>query len=665
MQRNLSIGPRLPARLALLPLALACNLAHADGLELRPAAGGDWQQAFALSTDVDMRVRGLLAEVRVRQRFSNASDVWLEGRYQLPLPDQAAVGSLRMQVGARLIEGEVQEKQAAAATYAKAAAEGRTASLVERERPNLFNTRVANIGPGETVEIEIGYWQAVSWQDGEYRLELPLTFIQPYQGGEDEPGAQIDTPPAAPKADALAIDLGTGIAPQFRIGVDLDAGLPLAEVRSDSHPITVRSEGWTRRIELAEGSAASDRDFALRWRPEPSAQPRQAVFVERRGDADYALINLIPPTLPVQPVPRELILVVDNSGSMHGTSMEQAKAAVDQALALLAPGDRFNLIRFDHGFEAVFPQPVEAAPAQVARARAFARALKAEGGTEMLAPLVEAFAMPATSSHLRQVVLITDGAISNDGQLLNHVEHGRGEARLFTVGIGSAPNAHVLRRAAEVGRGASLSIRRVEDVGDAVSRLLAKLSAPALRDLKSTWPEGAEVFPKSVGDLYVGEPLQFIARLPRGGGEFSIDGKASGLPWKSKLALGDTRLASTPGVARLWAQAEIARLEDGLRGGAAEAEVRSGVLKLALEHQLASRYTSFVAVDRTPRRPGTEDLASLQFANAQPAGHEFAAGAAGFAIELRIALLLAALAGMVALWRREGVPGSRALAGLG
>lgn len=648
---------------ALLTLSLCTSTALADGLEFRPAAGGEWSQAFALDTAVEMRVHGLMAEVSVRQRYTNSSAEWLEGRYLLPLPDLAAVGRLRMQVGGRVIEGEVQEKAAAAAAYRQAAAEGRTASLVERERANLFRTRVANIGPGETVEIEIGYWQAVGWQDGAFRLALPLTFVPPYSGGGSDAPAGLDRGPQAPAADPSAVDLGLAAAPGFRIGVDLDAGVELAEVSSSTHQLSVRSEGRSRRIELAAGEAASDRDFELVWRPQPSAVPQQAVFVEQQGDTQYALINVIPPTLPVPTVPRELILVIDNSGSMHGESMTQAKAAVDRALSRLKPGDRFNVIRFDHSYDSVFPQPVEASPAQITQARAFVQALAADGGTEMLAPLVEAFAMPATASHLRQVVLITDGAITDEAQLLNHIEHGRGDARLFAVGIGSAPNAHVLRRAAEVGRGAVVMIRNAEDLAERTDALLAKLDQPALRDLKTLWPTGAEAYPSQLPDLYVGEPLQLLARLPQGGAELQVDGLSPQMPWRAKLSLDPAKVSSAEGVARLWASARIAELEDQLRGGVDEASIREAVLKLALQHQLSSRYTSLVAVDRTPRRPLDADLASVQFANADPAGAmEFAATATPTELKLRLALLLAVLAGLLAVWNREGPPGRARLA---
>jgi Ca-activated chloride channel homolog len=386
----------------------------------------------------------------------------------------------------------------------------------------------------------------VRWQDGRFSLSLPLTFVPPYGGGLSETSAGVQ-PAAAGTTPTQGVDLGSAAVPTFSLGIDLDAGMPLASIESATHAIDARREGPRHRIELSDLSVDSDRDFELTWTPQPSAQPRQALFVEDRADARYAFLTLIPPTRPIAPVPRELILVVDNSGSMHGVSMQQAKAAVVRALGGLRASDRFNVIRFDHGFDAVFPGPVEASAENLARARSFVEALSADGGTEMLAPLIESFAMPAVASHLRQVVLITDGAISNEAELLNHIEHGRGEARLFAVGIGSAPNAHILRRMAEVGRGAHVTIRRIEDVAAVTDSLLAKLGQPALRDLKAAWPQGSEVYPAQLPDLYLGEPLQVLLRLPLGGSEALIEGVAPDLSWRSPVKLGDPRQASTPG----------------------------------------------------------------------------------------------------------------------
>jgi Ca-activated chloride channel family protein len=647
-------GLRICAWLALIVSTTAASqdpVAGADGLMVR-GSGGDWRRSVALDTQVDFRIRGLLAEVAVQQTYRNDSGEWLEGRYLLPLPGDGAVGRLRLQIGQRLIEGEVQEKQAAQAAYQAAAAAGQGAALVERQRANLFSTAVANIGPGETVRIEIGYWQAVRWQDGAFSIGLPLTLVAPYHGGSGEPGAGLDAPVQLPTAVAAAIDLGEAFEPTVSLDIDLDAGLPLASVTSPTHAIRVEPRGRGHHVRLEHWVEASDRDFELRWTPVASTAPQQALFTEQVDGEHYALLMLVPPTVPVPPVPRELIVVVDNSGSMQGASMVQAKAAVDRALSRLHPGDRFNVIRFDDSTEAVFPAPVPADAGHLAQARRFVQGLSADGGTELYPALELAFAQAPSSGHLRQLVLITDAGIGNEQQLLRLVETGRGDARVFAVGIGSAPNAHFLRRAAELGRGTDVLVRDLAEVDARIDALLAKLGAPVLRDLALAWPGPAEVYPERLPDLYAGEPLQVLARLPALHGQLKAQGLGQRQRWQDSVALGSAQSVDGRGVARLWANARITALDDSLRAGADPALVRAQTLEVALKHQLVSAYTALVAIERTPIRPLDLDLASVGFANAAPAGSvAFAQGSTPARMRLAAALALALLA-LLVLGRR-------------
>lgn len=354
-------------------------------------------------------------------------------------------------------------------------------------------------------------------------------------------------------------------------------------------------------------------------------------------------------------MPRELVLVVDNSGSMSGTSMQQAAAAVDRALSRLRPDDRFNVIRFDHTFESVFEQSVPASEANVAVARRFVQALRASGGTELLAPLAQALSAPPVPGHLRQVVLITDAGIGSEQMVLDHIERHLGQARLFAVGIGSAPNEHFLRRAVELGRGSQVVVRALHLVDSQTDLLLARLDQPALRDLGLTWPAPAEVFPQRLPDLYVGEPLQVLAKLPALTGGLRVQGNGRAQAWRTQVALAGARPAE--GVGRLWARAKVAALEDELRRGGDEDVVRSTALPLALRHGLASRWTSLVAVERVPVRPAESDLASVAFANAAPAGTlALAQGATDARQRLAIALLLLFAAALALGRRRQQSP---------
>lgn len=638
---------RIAAWLALLASLAPHARAHGDpqGLLVR-APGGDWRESIALETSVEYRIRGLLAEVTITQRYHNDTGEWLEGRYLLPLPGDAAVGSLRLLVGERLIEGEIREKRQAQADYAAAAASGRTASLVEQSRPNLFNTAVANIGPGESVEIHIGYWQSVDFQDGTFSVSLPLTLMPRFRPGSTDPAfAALDAPAVVRNAEDSAIDLGLAFEPTVAINVELDAGVPLASITSPTHPIEVEPDGPRYRVRLASHVEPADRDFELRWTPRASSTAQPTLFVEESEGEYFAQLLLVPPTLPVHPVPRELILVVDTSGSMFGTSMTQAKAALDRALQRLRPGDRFNVIRFDHRREALFEATVAATPGNIALARDFVGRLRADGGTNLLSALELAFSQPSTPGHLRQIVLLTDAAVGNEQELLAYISERRDEARLFAVGIGSAPNDHFLRRAVELGRGAKVVVRDVDEVATRTDALLAKLDQPALRDLELHWPGIAEAYPSRLPDLYVGEPLRVVARLAALPDEVMARAQARQQPWQERIRLDRGRVGRGDAIARLWARARITELEDQLRAGADEDTIRGQIVEVALRHGLVSRYTSLVAVDRTPVRPQDADLASVAFAHATPADPlGFAGTATGARLALALGLLLAVLA---------------------
>lgn len=632
-----------------LALVFACAPASAGEFDPEPEPeglmmriGDEWVATLAMDTTVDMQVHGLLAEVTVRQTYRNDASEWREGRYLLPLPENGAVGALTLRVGERLIVGEIREKAQAEAIYAAAAASGQRASLVSQNRPNLFQTAVANIGPGEEIEIEVRYWQPVAFRDGVFSLHLPLTLTPRYEGGESRFAMQA----MANRAESLptvagAQDRGSALPPSVALTIEIMPGLPLKSVTSPSHAVTVSAEGGTYRATLAHLVDASDRDFILRWEPVPSRAPRSAVFTDTVDGESFAMLMLVPPTLPVAPLPRELILVIDNSGSMSGASMTQAIEAADRALSRLRPGDRFNVVRFDDSFDLLFPEAVAAEPGNVARARSFVRSLRAEGGTEMLPALRAALAGQAPAGYLRQVVLATDAAIGNEDELLRMIETERGESRLFPVGIGSAPNGHFLRKAAEAGRGTQTLVRDVQEVAEVMDALLARLDRPAMRDITLAWPGAAEMHPARVPDLYEGEALQVVARVDRLQGAVTVSGLRP-QPWSRQLPLAGSSAAPAPGIGRLWARARIDTLEDGLRRSGNDEEFRPAIVETALRHGLVSRFTSLVAVDKTPARPRDEAMGSTRLMNATPEGSlQFAQGSMGWLRELVLALVLA------------------------
>jgi Ca-activated chloride channel homolog len=606
---------------------------------------GERRAIASMDTDVHFQVSGLIAEVAVHQHFRNDGTAWLEGHYVLPLPTGAAVHTLKLHIGERVIVGEIREKQQARAEYAQAMAQGKKASLVEQTHGNLFRTAIANVAPGETVEVEIGYWQRVEYKEGVFSLSFPLTFTERYSMHE---GA-LDSAGAAPDSAAVTVTRSDA-APRVSISVELDAGLALERVDSPSHAIDIRQSGVRMNVTLQDQQFPGDRDFVLTWKPKAQAAPMAALFSERVGDDNYLLLMLMPQTEIKHSMPRELILVMDTSGSMEGGSIRQARAALDQALLSLEPQDRFNVIEFNSVMHTLFDEAVPALPSDVQLARDWVAGLNAGGGTEMYPALQKALSGKAPEGFVRQVVFATDGAVEHEDGLLKLIESDLRQSRLFPVGIGSAPNAAFLTKAAQLGRGSEVVIRDLKEVGEKMHSLIAKLDRPALRDLKLQWPGNAEVYPQQIPDLYMGEPLLVVARIPKLGGSLRASGALADSAWAQSLDL--KNIGAANGVARLWARQKIEDLEDALRRGGKEDDLRPQILDIALSHHLVSRFTSLVAIDRTPVRPQAESLQSVQITNATPAGQlGYAQGATSATLQLWIGALALLLA--IVLRRRN------------
>ncbi|MBO9664402.1 marine proteobacterial sortase target protein [Dokdonella sp.] len=609
----------------------------------RDAHGAEFDLA-ALDSEIDYAIGGLVAEARIRQRFVNRSDGWIDATYLLPLPEGAAVHDMELRVGGRTIVGEIREKEQARAEFVEAAASGRRASLVETSRAQLFRTAVANIGPGEAIEVELRWWQPIAYRDGRFSLALPLTYTPRFE-------------PGAPNADAGAghastDDVHAVAAPTVRVNVALDAGVALAGIDSPTHALKTSGSGSRRQIEFADGAVPADRDFVLEWTPLLGAMPTSSVLVEPWNGEAYAMAMLLPPTQLPNPLPRELILVIDTSGSMEGGSIEQAKAALDLALQSLRPSDRFNVIQFNSVVEPLFDAAVAATPGDVRLAREWVARLQATGGTEMGLALQRALAAQAHPGYVRQVVFATDGAVDDANGLYDALERGLGDSRLFAVGIGSAPNAHFIERAARLGRGSSVVVRRLEEVGERMRELFAKLDRPALRDLALAWPAAAESYPQQLPDLYAGEPLLVVARLGAAHGELKASGASVDAPWSASLSL--DRATPASGIARLWAQRKADELQRRLERGEDVEAMRAAIVQLALEHHIVTPYTSLIAVERTPSAPADAEVKSVRIANGMPEGSlGFAATATPAPLEILSGLVLLALAGACATVARR------------
>jgi len=659
----------LPALvLAGLSVAFLFNTAPAGAGEDEPPGGiqggqlffrdqaGQFVPAVTQGSEVDIEINGMVARVVLTQRFRNVSQHFVEGVYAFPLPENAAVRRMEMLVGERRIVGKVREREEARKIYQQAKTSGKRAALVEQQRPNLFTNRVANIGPGEDIAVELEYSQEVEYRAGQFSLRFPSTITPRYMPGQPAVVQEGDAEPSGyrvdpthgwavptdqvPDADAISPFLHTAAGGDdsplnsIEISARLDMGMPLASVDAPYHQIALARRAGVYEITLAAGRAEMNRDFLLQWRPVSGSAPTAALFTESVAGEHYGLLMVVPPSgeRAVEVVPREIVFVIDTSGSMGGEPIRQARQSLGMALNQLREEDYFNIIAFNASHRVLFRESMPATFHHVQVATEFVRHLNASGGTEMMPALLAALNAGGEADALRdrpalrQIVFITDGAVGNETALFEAIDRDLGDNRLFTVGIGSAPNSWFMREAARLGRGTFSYVGDVSEVSASMTTLFEQLAHPVAVGLRLDWPAGAEVWPRRTPDLYRGQPLLLAVKFGPNwpSDELIVSGRLAGKTWRSQLnyptAPPTGEAGGHAGVASIWARRKIAGLLEGKLRGQSEEQVRAGVLPLALRHQLLSPYTSFVAVEEKIHRPRDEDLQSQPVPNTPPRG---------------------------------------------
>jgi Ca-activated chloride channel family protein len=553
---------------------------------LKTSQPGVYAEAPAIETDVRLHVRGIVLRGEVTQTFENTTPQCAEAVYVFPLPENAAVDTLRMTIGQRVIEGEIQEKKQAQQTYDTAKSEGKHASLLTQERPNIFTVAIANVASGEKVRIDIGYQQTVDYRDGLFSLRFPMTI--------------------GPRYIPKGVSDAERITPQAEIGrnktsltVDVDAGFSLKHVDSRYHSIRTSVVSGSHYVVMLDGGKKipADHDFELTWQPDLGNEPKSALF----NEGDYALMMMImPPAQTSVRLPRETVFVIDTSGSMEGTSINEAKHALLLALDRLQSGDRFNVIEFNSVTHILFDDAQPATSDAISRAKTWVNDLHANGGTEILDALQHALSdAHATDDGVRQVVFMTDGQVGNEDQCFAWIREHLGRTRLFTVGIGAAPNSHFMRNAARFGRGTFTYIGNVSEVQEKMGGLFEKLENPVLTNVTLHLDDpAAEVWPQRVPDLYSGEPVVVTVKSAKRGGRLIATATMGKEPWNSTQVFGDGSEGS--GIAKLWARQKIEALLDRDGALAENSADRQQIIDLALASHLVTPLTSLVAVDHTP-----------------------------------------------------------------
>ena len=566
-------------------------------------------------TEVTVDVSGFIARVTVRQQFHNPFPDKIEAVYVFPLSQDAAVDRMTMKVGDRIIQGKIKERGEARAIYEQAKAAGKVASLLDQERPNIFTQSVANIEPGEQVDISISYSETLDWKDGEYQFDFPMVVGPRYIPGDgsapapmttgrptaEVPDAERITPPVTPE--------GTRAGHDISITVNLNAGLPLRRIDSKQHAVEVdypQADKTRAVIKLTQQQTIPNKDFVLVYETATDEiQDALLAHTDQRGKF-FTLVLQPPKRVRSQLiVPKEIVFVIDNSGSMSGFPVETAKQAMRLCIEGLHPNDTLNLITFSGSVSFCFEKPVPNTDENRRKALDFLGVLRGAGGTEMMKAINACLAGQDDPERVRVVCFMTDGYVGNDLAIIDAVKRNAGIARVFSFGIGRSVNRYLLDGMARAGRGEVHYILDETQATGAAERFYERVRTPVLTDVELDFGglavEG--LYPARVPDLFSSTPVVVKGRYKQGGkGTIALRGKTGEGKFERKIDVSlPEEEAKNEVLASLWARAKVDDLMQqdlaGIQGGSPNPAMKEEILGLGLRYQLLTQFTSFVAVE--------------------------------------------------------------------
>jgi Ca-activated chloride channel homolog len=551
------------------------------------------------NTNVKAEISGFLSRVKVTQEFENKFTVPIEAVYVFPLPENSAVDSMTMKIGERTIRGKIMKRGEAKEVYETAKNNGQTASLLDQERPNIFTQSVANIMPNEKITIEISYVETLKYDDGSYEFVFPMVVAPRYNPASMTLEQQKNvSPPVA---------LKTRAGHDISIEISLDAGVPVEEIRSTSHELeTVNLSSNSASIKLKADKVIPNKDFILRY-DVTGKKINDAILTHSEGNGGYFSLILQPPDKieSKDVTPKEIVFVLDTSGSMGGFPIEKAKESMKMALNGLYPNDTFNLITFAGDTAILFDKPVRATKANLEKAQMFLNGQRGGGGTEMMKAIKAALDPSDAQDHLRIVCFMTDGEIGNEAEILSEIQK-HPNARVFSFGIGSSINRFLLQKMADEGRGEAEFVTLEDDGSKAAKRFHERIRNPLLTDISIDWNglEVADVYPKRQPDLFSAKPVIIHGRyLKSGSGTIKLKGKFAGQDVVREIPVNFAENATGNDVlATLWARTRIEDLTSAdynsvAQNGKTKPEIEQQITQLGLEFRLLTQFTSFVAVE--------------------------------------------------------------------
>ncbi|MCE5231405.1 VIT and VWA domain-containing protein [bacterium] len=567
-------------------------------------------------TDVEANVAGFIARVHVRQTFKNPFDRPIEAVYEFPLPQGSAVDEMWMRIGAREIVGVTREKEEARQIYNAAKAAGQRTALLEQKRPNIFEQSVANIQPGERIEIEIGYTEILSYIDGRFEFVFPMVIAPRYEPrpAKTPDGAPVQTTYADMTTTAPASRSGHDIS----VTVTIDGGaMQLNQLKSRLHDIDIERPGLNKAVvKLKNRSEIPNRDFVLDYNI-IGEEIGDALFLRDDPRGRFFTVILAPPkrVTPKDVVPRELIFVIDQSGSMRGWKIEKAKLAMLRCIQNLNHYDTFNLLSFSSGLARCFEKPVPVTTENVAKALDYLDSMTANGGTEMMPAIREAL-VKTSDTRTRIVGFMSDGEVGNDFEILSAVRQNAGTTRVFTFGVGDSVNRFLLETMAKSSRGEVQWVTEHDDAQEAADRFYVSLCAPVLSDVKLEWQgiEVENVTPTLLPDLFDRRPVMIHGRIKKGSpstGTLTLTGITGEGPFRRIIQIpADAVPTDNAALPSLWARSRVDEImienPVEIQSGRFSPATREKILGLGLEYHLMTQFTSFVAVEKNLLAPKGE-----------------------------------------------------------
>lgn len=623
-----------------------------------PGGDPDVDQLPLESTRAEVSIAGVIADVRVVQTYKNDGKKPINARYVFPASTRAAVHGMKMTVGDRVIKAVVKERDRARRDYEQAKREGKSASLLEEQRPNVFSMEVANIMPGDRIQVELEYTELLVPTDGTYELVYPTVV-----------GPRYSSQPAAGAADSEtwveSPYLGAGQAPTyaFDMAVSLDAGLPLKALASPSHGIDIDWKGKTRATVALKASETDggNRDFVLRYKLAGDKVASGLMLYEGRNEKFFLLMVQPPDRVTRSEIPpREYVFIVDVSGSMFGFPLDVSKKMLRELVGTLRPEDRFNVLLFSGGSRLLSPTSMKATPANITAALQVIDNVQGGGGTEILSALKEAMALPQEGEVSRSFVVVTDGYVHIDGEVFDYIRQNLGEANVFTFGIGPSVNRHLIEGMARAGMGESFVVDDAGEASAVAARFADYVSAPVLTNVKLE-TDGFRVFdlaPMHLPDVLADRPIIIKGKWTGNpSGTIRVSGVGGRGPYSQSFDVARTPVSkSHHALAYLWARTRIGELSD-FASPEENDEAREEITALGIAYNLLTRYTSFIAIHDVVRNPDGP-AKSVDQPLPMPEGvSDRAVGGSGMQVGsepgLLVLMLLGLLLGGIAVTRRR------------